>query len=172
MGRRGPPPLPSTMKRARGTLRADRESPAEPQGTPGVPDPPRGLDARERSEWTSLGERLALMGVLQKEQVEALELLVRAKVRYLRLAAKVREMGEVLSDAKGNLYRNPHAIAMEKAEVEYRRLLLEFGLTPAAATRVRADAAVAENDDATARRFFSLVTGGTKRRRAPRGAEA
>jgi P27 family predicted phage terminase small subunit len=151
------------MKRARGTLRADRGSPAEPRGTVGVPDPPRGLDTRERAEWIELGARLAAMGVLQKEQIEALELLVRAKVRYLRLAAKVREMGEVLADAKGELYRNPHAIAMERAEVEFRRLLLEFGLTPAAATRVRADAEHAAEGDATARRFFSLVAG--KRRK-------
>src|SRR5262245_15772580 len=164
MGRRGPPPLPSAMKRARGTLRADRVSAAEPRGTGGVPDAPRGLDARERQEWDELGARLAAMGVLQKQQAEALELLVRAKVRYLRLAAKVREMGEVLADAKGDLYRNPHAIAMEKAEVEFRRLLLEFGLTPAAATRVRAEAEQAADSDANARRFFSLVAG--KRRKA------
>jgi P27 family predicted phage terminase small subunit len=160
------------MKRARGTYQPCRNSPAEPQGTPGVPDPPRGLDARERTEWAALGERLVLMGVLQVEQVEALELLVRAKVRYLRLAAKVREMGEVLTNARGELYRNPHAIAMERAEVEYRRLLLEFGLTPAAATRVRADAAVAETDNATAQRFFSLVTGGTPKRRTRKGGDA
>ncbi len=104
------------------------------------------------------------MGVLQKEQTDALELLVRAKVRYLRLAAKVREMGEVLADAKGDICRNPHAIAMEKSEVEFRRLLLEFGLTPAAATRVRADTEQAAEGDAHQRRFFSLVAG--KRRKA------
>ena len=107
------------------------------------------------------------MGVLQKEQTDALELLVRAKVRYLRLAARVREMGEVLADAKGDLYRNPHAIAMEKAEVEFRRLLLEFGLTPAAATRVRADAEQVADGDASARRFFSLVAGKRRREAAP-----
>jgi P27 family predicted phage terminase small subunit len=152
------------MKRSRGTLRPCRESPSEPRGTPGVPDAPTGLDARERAEWDALGARLAAMGVLQKEQAEALELLVRAKVRYLRLAAKVREMGEVLADSKGELYRNPHAIAMEKAEVEFRRLLLEFGLTPAAATRVRAEVEQAADDTSTARRFFSLVSRARKGR--------
>jgi P27 family predicted phage terminase small subunit len=152
------------MKRSRGTLRPCRESPSEPRGIAGVPERPSGLDADERREWDELGARLHAMGVLQKHQVEALELLVRAKVRYLRLAAKVREMGEVLADAKGDLYRNPHAIAMEKAEVEFRRLLLEFGLTPAAATRVRAEAEQAADSDANARRFFSLVAG--KRRKA------
>ena len=80
--------------------------------------------------------------------------------------AKVREMGEVLADSKGELYRNPHAIAMEKAEVEFRRLLLEFGLTPAAATRVRADAQKHAADGASARRFFGLVTGGARRERS------
>ena len=172
MGKRGPPPLPSAVKRARGTYQPCRNSPAEPEGTPGVPDPPRGLDARERREWAAIGERLAGMGLLQQEQVEALELLVRAKVRFLRLAAKVRDMGEVLTSSKGDLYRNPHAIAMEKAEVEYRRLVIEFGLTPAAATRVRADAAVAESDNATAQRFFSLVTGGSPKRQTRKRGDA
>lgn len=147
------------MKHARGTYQPCRNSPAEPRGTPGVPDPPRGLDARERSEWAAIGERLAAMGVLQKEQVEVLELLVRTKVRYLRLAAKVRDMGEVLTNSRGELYRNPHAIAMEKAEVEYRRLVMEFGLTPAAATRVRALSEKQDEGDTSARRFFSLVAG-------------
>ena len=163
MGRRGPPPLPSAVKRARGTYQRCRESPDEPRGTAGVPEPPSGLDARERSEWDALGARLAAMGVLQREQGDALELLVRAKVRYLRLAAKVREMGEVLADGKGELYRNPHAIAMEKAEVEFRRLLLEFGLTPAAATRVRADAEAGDGDVSNARRFFKLVAGSVRK---------
>ena len=167
MGRRGPPPLPSSMKRSRGTLRPCRESPSEPRGTAGVPDRPSGLDADERREWDELGARLAAMGVIQKQQIEALELLVRSKVRYLRLAAKVREMGEVLADAKGDLYRNPHAIAMEKAEVEFRRLLLEFGLTPAAATRVRAEVEQAADGDVNQRRFFSLVAGKRRKASAP-----
>jgi len=165
MGRRGPPPLPGAMKKARGTFRPHRESPSEPRGTAGVPDAPPGLDARERAEWDELGARLVAMGVLQKEQVEALEILVRTKVRYLRLAAKVKEMGEVLADAKGELYRNPHAIAMEKAEVEFRRMAMEFGITPAAATRVRADAEKGD-DTSTARRFFKLVSGGARKGRS------
>ncbi len=119
-----------------------------------------------------MGARLAAMGVLQREQVEALELLVRAKVRFLRLAAKVRDMGEVLTNSKGELYRNPHAIAMEKAEVEYRRLVTEFGLTPAAATRVRADAEAATQGNAMAQRFFSLVAGGSRSKRAGKGGGA
>jgi P27 family predicted phage terminase small subunit len=106
------------------------------------------------------------MGVLQKQQVEALDLLVRAKVRYLRLAATVREMGEVLADAKGDLYRNPHAIAMEKAESEYRRMAMEFGLTPAAATRVRADTETNGDDVSNARRFFKLVAGSAAKRKS------
>jgi P27 family predicted phage terminase small subunit len=154
------------MKRARGTLRPCRESPNEPRGSAGVPDAPPGLDRRERAEWNELGARLAAMGVLQKEQVEALDLLVRAKVRYLRLAATVREMGEVLADAKGDLYRNPHAIAMEKAESEYRRMAMEFGLTPAAATRVRADAETSGDDVSNARRFFKLVAGNAAKRKS------
>ncbi|MCE9635783.1 MAG: hypothetical protein K8T90_08770 [Planctomycetes bacterium] len=80
MGRRGPPALPSAMKRSRGTFQPCRNSPAEPRGT------------------------------------------------------------------------------------EFRRLLLEFGLTPAAATRVRADGEQAAEGDANQRRFFSLVAG--KRRKA------
>jgi P27 family predicted phage terminase small subunit len=154
------------MKRARGTLRPCRESPSEPRGSAGVPDAPAGLDRRELAEWNELGARLAAMGVLQKQQVEALDLLVRAKVRYLRLAATVREMGEVLADAKGDLYRNPHAIAMEKAESEYRRMAMEFGLTPAAATRVRADTETNGDDVSNARRFFKLVAGSAAKRKS------
>lgn len=167
MGRRGPPPLPSAIKRARGTYQSCRESPSEPRGTRGVPDMPPGLDDRERAEWQDLGARLLAMGVLHKQQLEAFELLVRAKCRFIALAERVREMGEVLTDANGDLYRNPVVVSAERAAVEYRRLLLEFGLTPSSATRVHADGERVGAEDATARRFFGLVNGGLRRRRSP-----
>jgi P27 family predicted phage terminase small subunit len=152
------------MKRARGTLRPCRESPTPPKGTPGIPDPPPGLDAQERAAWDEFAERLSLMQVLQREQAGVLELLAKAQVRYRRLSARVREEGEVLADETGRLYRNPTVVSFERAFAEYRRLLAEVGLTPAAASRVRAETEQAASDgDANARRFFGLVHGERRR---------
>ena len=141
MGKRGPRPLPGKIKERRGTLRPSRESPCEPAGTPGLPPCPGELSDAERATWQEMGERLLAMGVLHREHVDGLLLLVRAKLRYEALVAEVAALGEVLTDDRGNLYRNPYAISMERALVEFRRLLAEFGCTPSSATRVRADRA-------------------------------
>lgn len=45
MGRRGPPPKPSALKKAQGTYRPDRAALREVEPTPGVPEMPRWLDA-------------------------------------------------------------------------------------------------------------------------------
>jgi P27 family predicted phage terminase small subunit len=151
------------MKRARGTLRPCRESSSPPRGTPGIPDPPPGLDAPERAAWDEFAERLSTMQVLQREHAGVLELLAKAQVRYRNLAARVREEGEVVADESGRLYRNPTVVSYERAFAEYRRLLAEVGLTPAAASRVRAENEQASDGDANARRFFGLVHGRGRR---------
>jgi len=103
------------------------------------------------------------MGVLHAGHGDALMLLVKAKTRYLRLAAKVASMGEVLEDARGDLYRNPYVVSFERAEAEYRRMCGEFGLTPSSATRVRAEQAE-PHPDSTASSVppFGVVRGGRR----------
>jgi len=99
------------------------------------------------------------MGVLHAGHGDALLLFVKARVRYVRLAAKVAEMGEVLEDDRGNLYRNPYVISFEKAESEYRRMCGEFGVTPSSATRVRAEQRGTPKPAAAAVRPFGVVAG-------------
>lgn len=154
MGRRGPRPLPTAVKLARGTYQPYRNSPAELHAAPGIPEMPVGFDAAERKEWHASAARLARMGVLNAENVDALTLLVKSKVRYLRLATKVHEMGEVIEDPSGNLVRNPYAIAMEKAVAEYRRMCEAFGITPSAATRVLCDRPGNQDTQSKRQRFF------------------
>ena len=81
---------------------------------------------------------LNVIGVLAKTDTSSLALLVRARVRWERCARKVRELGEVLEDKTegGRLYRNPWAIAEEKAWQQYKVMCTEHGLTPASRSKV------------------------------------
>jgi P27 family predicted phage terminase small subunit len=120
-----------------GTHRKDRANPAEPQPEKGAPRPPSVLDATERRRWRQLAADLEGMGVLSKVDQGALLLLVTARVRYERLVRIVRREGEVLEMKEtGKKYRNPSALAKERAFAEYTRLCVEFGVTPSSRSRV------------------------------------
>ena len=161
MGKRGPPPLPRAVKERSGTLKSSREAKNPPAGTVGVPDPPPGLDDRERRAWLTEGARLVARGVLKREHENALLALVKSKVRMLRADAKVRETGgEVLTDeATGEQRINAWANVRDKAWEQYRRAMLEVGDTPSAESRV--EAAPPKPDEASATlKFFRKVQGG------------
>jgi P27 family predicted phage terminase small subunit len=160
MGRRGPPPLPRALKEQRGTLKKSREAKSPPAGTVGIPDVPAGLDDRERRAWAEEGARLVARGVLKREHGNALLMLVKAKVRYLRAAAKVREEGEVLvNPATKEQKRNVWVDVMDRAWEQYRRAMLELGDTPSAESRVECARAQPEEVSPTLK-FFRRVQGG------------
>lgn len=143
-GRRAPgggrKPLPTSIKLLRGNpgkrgIKSATE--LEQSIEKGIPAPPRFLDATERRRWYEIGRELDKLGVLAKTDTGAMALLVSSRVRWERCARKVREQGEVLTDeTTGRLYRNPWAIAMEKAWQQYRAMCIECGVTPSSRARV------------------------------------
>jgi P27 family predicted phage terminase small subunit len=84
------------------------------------------------------------MGVLAHSDAMALEQLVVAWDHWRTLERAVQREGwtQESSDAAGNPIRraNPRVAMMEAAHQRLVRMLREFGLTPAARTRIRLDA--------------------------------
>lgn len=158
MGRRGPKPLPTAVKSARGTLQPCRTNPDEPRIVPTMPEVPAGFDAAERKRWDRWCELLVGLGVLSQDNGPALEQLVQAETRLRRARRLVRENGSVEVNAKTGLsVRSAWARELDAAESAFRAWCAHFGVTPSARTSVKATGAkpsVPTERDAQRKRFF------------------
>jgi P27 family predicted phage terminase small subunit len=91
VGRRGPPPKPTALKKREGTYRKDRAAHAEIVAPPGAPPLPSGLAPEASARWEELVPILLERGTLSKEDGAILESHCRAYAmwrRYQALAEK------------------------------------------------------------------------------------
>jgi P27 family predicted phage terminase small subunit len=137
-------PRPTHLKVVDGTARKDRTNKREPRPPKGIPRCPAHLKGRSRDAWKHVAPMLDKMGVLTVADGPALELLCDAYALYREAKAVVDDCG--LSYATTNpagdpMYRQrPEVATMNDAWKNVLRALTEFGLTPAARSRVKAPA--------------------------------
>lgn len=148
MGRRGPKPLPTVIKAARGTLQKCRTNPDEPVlPPPSVLDPPASLKGRGREEWVRLVKVLTDAGVLRDADMVTFEMYCRCLTDldgYERLTSKNRE----LALAKG------YAGMVVKLRTQAKQLAAELGLTPSSRSGVKA---VEKKQPGTVEQFLRRV---------------
>lgn len=138
MGARGPKPLPEAVKRLRGTSRSDRRPAAEMDPEPGAPEMPDHLDEEAKAEWRRIVPQLAkIPGLLAQIDREALTSYV-LSVSLGRQATKIygRNGTKLIVHGPHGPQPNPAIKIAMQARAEARRFAAEFGLTPAARTRV------------------------------------
>ena len=141
MGARGPAPTPTRVLAMRGSWRANinRE---EPVPEPGIPDRPPWLDAYALECWDDLAPRLDAMGVLGIIDGYALALYCQTHSHYRKVTEFLNEHGDtyLMKDRAGNVTGVKEYPQSKKAVQLVNQLMQlgrEFGLTPAARTRVR-----------------------------------
>lgn len=146
MGARGPSPTPTAILDARGSWRANTR-PNEPKAPVSVPKCPKGMADDRRALWRSYGKTLASMGVLTENDATALLLLVNAHSDYVSLDNEVQTRGILLQGRCGEMVKNPAITLRAEAWKRLLRICQEFGLTPAARTRVSSIAASEDTSD-------------------------
>ncbi len=142
MGRRGPPPTPTSLLQLRGSWRADLNS-AEPQPEKGRPTCPSWLDDYAKTAWKRLIPQLDRMGVLTKIDGHALTILCQTWARWRKAEEFIQQHGETypVKDENGNvryLKKFPQVSIAESCAKTLSRFMQEFGLTPSARTRLAA----------------------------------
>jgi phage terminase small subunit len=143
----------------RGTFRKDRhgdhESPAAPTGRPQMP---KGLSPVARAEWTRMVDRLEAAGSLTIVDDAALyqyaklfaetEAISTDNAEFRKLSRQLKKIamdeleGAELVEAIGKIVLLQHDIAKQTGQLRQghmavRQYLVEFGMTPAARTRVK-----------------------------------
>jgi P27 family predicted phage terminase small subunit len=140
MGARGPKPLPTAIKKARGTFRPDRAPSNEPRAT-GRPAVPDWLTAEEQSEFRRLSSELRKMGVIGKVDAAVLARYIRTWRRWRQAEQQVEKIGMVtlIKDAKGgvsSVVQSPYVKIASQLSGQLDRLEQVLGLTPSARSRL------------------------------------
>ena len=161
MGKRGPAPKPTAIKKLQGNAGRRELNEDEPKyDTPKVlPDPPDALvgDKYARKEWKVLGEILLKVGVLTEGDYNALTVYCKLYSRWYQAEQKIREKGlTTLSAMGGEVVRPEVKIAQDTAKL-MKEYLKEFGLTPASRSAIKA-VGVSEKD--TDDPFLQMIKGG------------
>ena len=133
-------PTPTHLKIVRGNPGKRALPENEPQPTLGSPVPPVWLSDDAKVQWGRFSVWLEQMGVLTVADGPALERLVSVYLEVRDLEATLVRDGRTYateSTVGGRIVKAHPAVAMlNSADTRLRQMLIEFGLTPAARTKV------------------------------------
>jgi len=136
----GRPPLPTAVKRLRGTLRQHRVNPAEPTPSPGAPSRPPTLPASARPAWRWLVRLLTSMRILTKADGPVLLLAACRLTDYQELSRDLEVHGRTYSTTTSTgstMYRQRGEVALRDAAWrDTMAALTQLGLTPSSRSRV------------------------------------
>lgn len=146
-------PLPTAVKRLRGNPGHRQLPQNEPQPQLGRPEMPPHLGAIAQDEWQSIVPQLELLGVLTRIDGKALAAYCHCYERWIEAEKEIAARGLIIEEnvfshrqgkkgpvtvLVGTRYkRNPAVSIANEALKLMRAFLIEFGMTPAARTRVR-----------------------------------
>lgn len=144
MGYRGPAPLPTALKRAMGNPGRRPLNHEEPKPRPDTPKCPAWLNKTAKAAWRQLVPELREMGVLTHIDGHALANYCQTWARWRRAEEFIEKHGDVvpIKDAKGRvtyLQQVPQVAIARTLLQALNRYQQEFGLTPAARTRIHVD---------------------------------
>lgn len=133
MGKRGPKRAPTSVKVARGTHRKDRDGDPAKEPKPEqitAPKPPTHLGQIGRAKWSDLAPRLAKIGLLTENDLEALTLLCESFEEKSNCETILREQGEYSVLENGYIAAHPAIARLDRAIKRIRQLMAAFGMTP------------------------------------------
>ena len=165
MGRRGPAPKPTAMKILEGNPGKQKLNKAEPKPPVprALPKPPSRLLREAKKEWNRLAPVLVGMDVLTEIDLAAFAELCQNYAYYLITDNKILALGEqgvyaMQKTTTGYVQQHPLLSLRRQYYEQWRRGLADFGLTPAARSRLMTGEGAGGVDDPMER----LLGGGWK----------
>jgi P27 family predicted phage terminase small subunit len=149
----GPRPTPTYLKLLRGNpgKRAVNKGEPQPERPLAVPEPPAYLGAYGAEEWRRVAPEMFRLGLLTVVDLHvfAAYCLAYESWRAAREAlARVAEhdpafSGLIIKTAKGTAMENPLFLAARQSAADMLKFAAEFGMTPAARSRISAGISLA-----------------------------
>ncbi len=150
MGRRGPPPKPTALKLLAGNPGHRPINGREPQPEICVPPCPRQLSPEAKKEWRRISKELMQLGLLTNIDRAALAGYCQTWGRWIEAEDRLREHGVIVKAPNGYPVQSPYLKVAESALKQMTRLLVEFGMSPSARSRIT----VTKPKDPTKKGFF------------------
>lgn len=135
----GRKPKPTALKVLAGNPGKRALNRAEPRPKVVMPRPPEHLSDEEKTKWKAVVRELHPLGLVTKIDVDALAMYCVIFVRWMKAEKMVREEGEIIKTAAGNIIQNPYLSIANRALDQLNKLGAEFGMTPSSRSRVKAD---------------------------------
>ena len=147
MATRGRKPKPTALKVLEGNPGKRPLNKNEPQPEKKAPRCPSWLEPEAKKEWKRMAKTLETIGVLTQVDKAAF-------AGYCQAYARWKEAEEFLSK-HGTIFKTPSGYIQQVPQVSIAQTYLkvmkdfcsEFGLTPAARTRIQVDSAEGQEDD-------------------------
>lgn len=152
----GRPRIPTEVKIANGNPGKRPLNKREPKPIAAVPTCPDYLKGYARQAWKFYSRELYRLNVMTNIDALALEGLCVALDRALRADRIVEKEGFTYKTHQGNIIQRPEVSISKNSWVEVRKFLSEFGMTPAARSRIQVEIETfAGDEDEDDAKFFT-----------------
>lgn len=134
-------PTPRAIKEARGTIRPDRDGEPGEVVDLGTPEPgttpaPDWLDKESRGEWARVVPLLERARVLSAADYSQLASYCAAHGQAVKAQRRLNREGLTVRRGNGSIAANPLITVAKESRSQALRIAIEYGLTPAARTRI------------------------------------
>lgn len=160
----GPAPKPTALKVLAGNPGHRPLNDAEPMPELAMPKCPAHLSKEGKAEWKRLAAELHTLGLLTRIDRAALAAYCEVWARWVMAEKKLQAEGCTALTPNGYATKNAWLTIADKALEQMHRYLVEFGMTPASRSRVRADGAKKENEPSIADLLFAGVKADANKR--------
>ena len=134
----GRKPVPTALKVVRGNPGKRPLNEDEPQPEKGIPDPPDWLTEVARAHWPLVAKQLNDAGILTSIDGQALAMYCEAFATWREAMDTIACEGSIVRSQNGFPIQSPWLAIANRAHDDMRKLLVEFGMTPSARSRVKA----------------------------------
>ena len=135
---RGRRPKPTALKEVLGNPGKRPLNRREPKPVRAIPTCPAHLSPTAKAEWKRIAAQLHVVGILTQLDRAALAAYCQAYGRWVEAEMKLKETPALIRTASGYVQQNPWLQVANKQVELMHKLLAEFGLSPAARSRVTA----------------------------------
>jgi P27 family predicted phage terminase small subunit len=158
----GPRPTPTALKRLRGNPGKRPLNFHEASPPSGFPPPPRELAVPVKKAYRKLGRQLLAAGLVSKLDGHLLALFAQTWCRWLEAEQQLARSGPVIRSPNNYPIMSPFLFVSNQCQKQLRSLAAEFGLSPAARSRVH----VIERSSSSFDAFEAYLNGEPTRRTA------
>ena len=146
MATRGRKPKPTAIKKLEGVPGKRKLNEREPQPAGNAPACPKWLEPDAKKEWRRLVRELEQLGVLTEIDMTAFASYCQAYARWKEAETFISEHSSVVRTPSGYLQQVPQVSIAQSYLKVMNRLAEQFGLTPAARSRIFAETQRAQDE--------------------------